>query len=102
MAPDTLAYYAMSGHVTDILLTANARELLHFAKLRTCTRAQWEIRNVAREMLVQVCEVSPMIFKNYGPSCAVTGRCPEGRMSCGQPVRIVDGQWQRNNEVENR
>ena len=92
---ELLVYYAMSGHVLDLMLGMNARELLHFAKLRTCTRAQWEIRGVAREMLARVCEVSPTIFRNYGPSCAVTGRCPEGRMSCGHPVRIVDGQWQQ-------
>lgn len=96
---ELLAYYAMSGHVLDLMLGMNARELLHFAKLRTCARAQWEIRGVAREMLAQVCEISPTIFKYYGPSCAVTGRCPEGRMSCGHPVRIVGGQWQQTSPL---
>ena len=100
MAPDTLAYYAMSGHVTDILLTANARELLHFAKLRTCTRAQWEIRGVARQMLVCLNQTSPAIFQGYGPSCAVTGRCPEGRMSCGHPVHIENGVWMTRGNTE--
>lgn len=90
---ETMAYYALSGHVTDLLLTMNARELLHFAKLRTCARAQWEIRAVAREMLVELNGVLPDVFQGYGPSCAVTGRCPEGRMSCGHPVRIENGRW---------
>lgn len=90
---EILAYYAMSGHVVDLLMTINARELLHFAKLRTCTRAQWEIRGVARELLLRLNEVSPEVFSGYGPSCAVTGRCPEGKMSCGHPVRIKDGVW---------
>lgn len=90
---ENLAYYAMSGHVVDLLMTINARELLHFAKLRTCTRAQWEIRGVAREMLIRLNEVSPEIFSGYGPSCAVTGRCPEGKMTCGHPVKIEDGVW---------
>lgn len=93
MGEDGLCYLAMSGHVLDFMMTLNARELLHFAKLRTCTRAQWEIRWVARGMLAELGRVSPEIFENYGPSCAVTGRCPEGRMSCGHPVRIIDGQW---------
>lgn len=91
--PEILSYYAMSGHVLDILLTANARELLHLAKLRTCNRAQWEIRGVAREMLLRLNEHAPEIFSGFGPSCAVTGRCPEGRMSCGRPVRIENGKW---------
>ena len=32
------------GIKTNIVLTMNARELLHFFKLRCCARAQWEIR----------------------------------------------------------
>lgn len=101
MPPEVLAYYAMSGHVVDMLMTVNAREMLHFAKLRTCTRAQWEIRGVAREMLLKLSEVSPEIFGGYGPSCAVTGRCPEGRMSCGHPVKIENGVWMVKGAGEN-
>ncbi|MEE1200644.1 MAG: FAD-dependent thymidylate synthase [Christensenellales bacterium] len=93
LCPEELVYCAMSGHVMDILLSLNAREMLHFAKLRTCTRAQWEIRKIAREMIVALSEVFPELFAYYGPSCAVTGKCPEGRMSCGKPVRIIDGKW---------
>ncbi len=92
---EILAYYAMSGHQLDFLMTLNARELLHFAKLRTCTRAQWEIRQVARKMLQELNAQSPSIFSGFGPSCAVTGRCPEGKMTCGNPVEIVDGIWRR-------
>lgn len=79
------AYFTLSGHVTDIRLSMNARELLHFLKLRTCTRAQWEIRNAAWQMLRLLEESYPALFGQYGPSCKVTGRCPEGRLSCGKP-----------------
>lgn len=68
---------------TKIVFTMNARTLLHFFRLRTCNRAQWEIREMAIEMLRQVKEVYPIIFKNAGPSC-ITGPCPEGRMTCGK------------------
>lgn len=97
---ETLSYFSMSGHTLDILMTMNARELLHFAKLRTCSRAQWEIRDVARQMLLRLNEISPLIFGAYGPSCAVTGRCPEGKMTCGKPVRIHDGKWSTENPAE--
>lgn len=90
---ELLSYFALSGHVVDLLLTMNARELLLFSKLRTCTRAQWEIRAVARQMVAELRAVSPKIFNGYGPSCAITGRCPEGKMTCGCPVTIVDGVW---------
>ena len=93
LPPETLIYYAMSGHTIDFLLSANARELLHFAKLRTCTRAQWEIQHIAREMVAELFASCPELFARFGPSCAVTGKCPEGRMSCGHPVKIENGIW---------
>ncbi len=83
-----MAYLALSGHVTDIMLAMNARELLHFIKLRTCNRAQWEIRRVAREMLDALQAYDEDIFWVFGPSCAVDGRCPEGRLSCGKPAKM--------------
>ena len=70
---------------TNITVTMNARELLHFLELRTCRRAQWEIREVAEEMLKLVREVSPFIFNNAGPSCIAQGSCKEGKMSCKNP-----------------
>ncbi len=69
---------------TSIIFTANARELLHFFKLRCCNRAQWEIREVAVEMLKLAKEIAPVIFESAGPPC-LTGKCPEGEMSCGKP-----------------
>lgn len=82
--PADVSYFAMSGHQLDILLGMNARELLHFMKLRTCSRAQWEIRGVAGEMLLLLQQSLPALFGMYGPSCRF-GPCPEGRMSCGKP-----------------
>lgn len=82
------AYCALSGHVTDIMLTMNARELLHFMKLRTCTRAQWEIREVANAMLAELRALAPDIFYHFGASCITDGRCPEGRLSCGRIKEI--------------
>ncbi len=72
---------------TKIIVTMNARSLLNFFKLRCCNRAQWEIREVANEMLRQVSAVAPHLFKNAGPSC-VNGNCTEGKMSCGKPEEM--------------
>ena len=79
------ARYALpNACTTNITVTMNARELWHFLTLRTCSRAQWEIREVAEEMLKQLKEVSPRIFSEAGPPC-VRGPCPEGKLSCGKP-----------------
>jgi len=71
---------------TNIIVTMNARELMHFFSLRCCNRAQWEIREAADLMLVLAQEVSPQIFKDAGAPC-VRGPCTEGKMSCGRPRR---------------
>ncbi len=80
-------YFALSGHVSDLRLSMNARELLHFLKLRTCNRAQWEIRDAAWQMQKLLERTFPALFGLYGPSCKVEGRCPEGKLSCGRPFQ---------------
>ena len=66
---------------TRMIVTMNARELLHFFSLRCCKRAQWEIRAVADEMLRLCKEAAPTIFAKAGAAC-VRGSCPEGDMGC--------------------
>lgn len=77
-------YVLPNGCTTNITITMNARELLHFFSLRCCNRAQWEIREMADEMLKLCRKVSPTIFKDAGAPC-VRGPCPEGKLSCGEP-----------------
>ena len=67
---------------TQMVVTMNARSLLNFFNLRCCRRAQWEIQDVANQMLALVIKVAPNIFKNAGPSC-LRGGCKEGKMTCG-------------------
>ncbi len=67
---------------TKIVLTMNARSLRGFFQQRCCRRAQWEIRELAEEMLRAVLQVAPTLFSQAGPGC-LAGGCPEGKMSCG-------------------
>lgn len=69
-------YVLLQGITTKIIVTMNARELLHFFNLRCCLRAQWEIRMMANFMLKEVKKVSPIIFEKAGPYC-FSGPCPE-------------------------
>lgn len=68
---------------TKIIVTMNTRSLMNFFRHRCCERAQWEIRDLACRMLMLVKEVAPTLFKYAGPAC-VSGKCPEGDMSCGK------------------
>ena len=79
-------YLLPNGCTTNITITMNARELLHFFSLRCCNRAQWEIREMADRMLELCMEVSPVIFRDAGPPC-MRGPCPEGKLTCGHPRR---------------
>ena len=74
---------------TKIVVTMNARSLLHFFNVRCCNRAQWEIREMATEMLKECKKVAPALFKKAGPDC-VYGKCGEGKMSCGKPKKASD------------
>ncbi|MFZ5755226.1 MAG: FAD-dependent thymidylate synthase [Bacillota bacterium] len=72
---------------TKMLVTMNARELLHFFSLRCCNRAQWEIRELSTRMLKLAKAAAPNIFKNAGPGC-LEGPCPEGKMTCGKQKEV--------------
>ena len=74
---------------TKMVVTMNARSLLNFFNLRCCTRAQWEIREVAVMMLKEVKKVAPLLFIDAGPSC-VRGACSEGKMSCQRALEMRD------------
>lgn len=74
---------------TKMILTMNARELLHFFSLRCCNRAQWEIRDIAWQMLEEVLKVAPAIFCNAGPGC-LNGPCPEGKKCCGRSAEVKE------------
>ena len=72
---------------TKIVFTMNARSLYNFFQLRCCSRAQWEIRAMAKAMLLEVKRVAPTLFARSGPAC-LGGPCPEGKMSCGKQEEV--------------
>ena len=82
-------YVLANAAETKILVTMNARTLLHFFNLRCCNRAQWEIRDMAYKMLAEVKKVAPTLFHNAGASCVNTGRCPEGELACGKFAEMM-------------
>ena len=72
---------------TKIIMTMNVRSLHNFFSLRCCRRAQWEIRELACEMLKLVRGVAPLLFAKAGPGC-VRGKCQEGSYSCKKPDEV--------------
>jgi thymidylate synthase (FAD) len=87
--PEDARYILPNATETKIIMTMNARELLHFFTLRCCQSAQWEIRQMSVEMLRLVKKIAPVIFRGAGPGC-VSGPCPEGRFCCGQTSEVIE------------
>ena len=75
---------------TRIVFTMNGEEMVHFLRLRTCTRAQWEIREMAVKMLKILRKNFPQLFNEVGPNCYYLGYCTEGKKSCGKPEEVRD------------
>jgi thymidylate synthase (FAD) len=81
--PSEDARYVMpNGVTTRIVITMNCVSLTHFLSLRLCTAAQWEIRNLAKEML-RICRLKlPCVFNKVDSRCEMLGYCPEAKSRC--------------------
>ncbi|MCX7857371.1 MAG: FAD-dependent thymidylate synthase, partial [Deltaproteobacteria bacterium] len=57
-------YILPNATETEIVLTANFRELRHIISLRKDRSAQWEIRTLAEKMLEILKEYAPSVFED--------------------------------------
>jgi thymidylate synthase (FAD) len=77
------ARYVLPGAFeTKLVMTMNARELLHACSLRLCLRAQWEIVELFENIKVEVEKVAPRLAAELKPKCYRLGYCDEAE-SCG-------------------
>lgn len=93
-----------NGIPTKMVITMNARELMHYFNLRCCKRTQFEHREVAYKMLKLVKRVAPIIFRDAGASCVQLGYCPEIK-GCGsyptlEQIKEVYNKHKGDNENE--
>lgn len=65
---------------TSLYLSCNLRELIHIANERLCTRAQWEIRDLVKQMIALV---DPALKFMLVP------KCKSGRIICNSPCGEV-------------
>ena len=69
-------YILPNACATSLYLSCNLRELIHMANERLCTRAQWEIRDLVKQM----CKlVDPQLQFMLVP------KCKSGRIICNSP-----------------
>jgi len=67
---------------TRLVMTMNARELMHACSLRLCLKAQWEIVELFQRIKEEVKKVAPRIGAELNPKCYNLGYCNE-RETCG-------------------
>ncbi|MFU0833605.1 MAG: Flavin-dependent thymidylate synthase [Oscillospiraceae bacterium] len=87
LANEDARFVLPNACTTNMICTFDARSLNHFFTLRCCNRAQWEIREVAVQMLRLARQVAPELFRQSGPGC-VRGACTEGKMTCGRAEEV--------------
>ena len=68
---------------SSLVVSMNLRELIHFANLRLCTRAQYEIRMLAKKMCEEVVKAEPWLTEHLVPKCERLGYCDEDKC-CGK------------------
>lgn len=81
---EDLIYFYLAGTMINVTTNMDGKTLSHIARLRICTKAQWEIRNVVTEMRSLVLEKAPIYGSILGPDCEIFLECHEGKESCGK------------------
>ena len=84
-----------NGCETILEFTCNGRELIHFMNERLCTRAQWEIRDLAKAIKKAVAEHDEECAKFAQflvPKCYIHAKYPfcTEHKSCGLAPRLKD------------
>lgn len=92
---EDLVYFLLSGNACNVTTTMNGRTLEWISRMRCCNKAQWEIREIANQMVEQAKSVSPLIGECLGATCQVLGYCPEGKDSCKNRGVVVKKKTQR-------
>lgn len=82
-------YILPNACATELYLSCNLRELIHIANERLCSRAQWEIRDIVKEM---VGLVDPELQFMLVPKCKsgwiiCNNKCGKEDVKSGEPKK---------------
>ncbi len=75
-------YLLPNATTTRLVMTMNARELMHVCSIRLCMRAQWEIRELFERIRDEVKKVAPIIGSALQIKCIIHDYCDE-KETCG-------------------
>lgn len=69
--PEDARYILPNACATQICVTFDLRNLIHFMNERLCMNAQWEIRQLAKQMRKEVLKVCPELTDCLAPKCQI-------------------------------
>lgn len=83
---EDLVYFTLSGNMVNVITNIDGKNLKHILALRECNKAQWEIRELAKNMHKEVASLeNAKLFQSIlGPSCETEGICKEKKECCGK------------------
>lgn len=87
---EDLIYFTLSGVIADSITNMDGKTLRHILRLRECTKAQWETRNMAYGIHNEINKLEGA--ENYssilGATCTTQGICNEGKECCGKVYKL--------------
>ena len=75
-------YFAPEAIMSGMNIAFTPEALRHLCHERLCTKAQWEIRQVARAMAAEICKLDPRWKEFLVPKCVHFNGCKEA-LGCG-------------------
>ena len=103
---DTAGYAAPQGLRNILIMQGNNESWAHFIRMRACNRNTLETQFVALKIWEELLHTvdGEELFSSIGPDC-VTGKCREGKFSCGKPMsgsptEIIDTLFPKLKEVQ--
>lgn len=88
---EDLIYFTLSGNMVNVITSMDGKTLEHILRLRECTKAQWETRDMASGIHQEIKGIKGAeCFSNIlGPTCETQGFCKEGKESCGKILKLT-------------
>ena len=80
---EDLVHFYLGCQMLNVVTTLNARTAQWICRMRCCNKAQWQIRNIAKEIARQIKYVSPLLGRGLGSTCVTDLVCNEGKECCG-------------------
>lgn len=87
---EDLVHFYLGCQMLNVVTTLNARTAQWICRMRCCNKAQWQIRNIAKEIAKQIKEVSPLLGKGLGSTCVTDLICNEGKECCGLIDKLLE------------